>query len=63
MVAESARNIVDRLAGTIWARESVISSVDVAAAHPLRIISTILGVSRDQEPVILDLTNQLLANG
>ncbi|MAE94408.1 MAG: cytochrome P450 [Deltaproteobacteria bacterium] len=61
MVAESARNIVDGLAGTTG-EGSCDFAVDVAAAHPLRIISTILGVPREQEPVILDLTNQLLAS-
>jgi cytochrome P450 len=34
---------------------------DIAAAHPLRILSTILGVPREQEPQILTLTNQLFA--
>ena len=34
-------------------------ATDVAAAHPLRILSTILGVPREQEPDILRLTNQL----
>jgi hypothetical protein len=32
---------------------------DVAAKHPLRILSTILGVPREDEPFILRVTNQL----
>jgi hypothetical protein len=34
---------------------------DVAAAHPLRILSNMLGVPREQEPDILRLTNELFA--
>ena len=41
--------IIDRLAN------------EIAAAHPLRILSTILGVPREQEPKILRLTNELFA--
>jgi len=36
-------------------------ATDVAAAHPLRILSTVLGVPREEEPVILRLANQLFA--
>jgi hypothetical protein len=35
--------------------------MEVAVKHPLRILSTILGVSQEQEPRILELTNQLFA--
>jgi hypothetical protein len=34
---------------------------EIAAAHPLRILSTILGVPQEQEPQILRLTNELFA--
>jgi cytochrome P450 len=34
---------------------------EVAAAHPLRVLSTILGLPRDQEPQLLQLTSQLFA--
>lgn len=35
---------------------------DVAAKHPLRILSTILGVPREDEPFILRVTNQLFGS-
>jgi cytochrome P450 len=57
-VAESARTIVDKLAGASGEGECDFAT-DVAAAHPLRILSTILGVPREMEPDILRLTNQL----
>ncbi len=57
-VRASARNIVDKLAGETGEGECDFA-VDVAAAHPLRILSTILGVPRELEPKILELTNQL----
>jgi cytochrome P450 len=59
-VQESARNIVDKLAGKTGEGECDFAT-DVAAAHPLRILSTILGVPRKTEPDILRLTNQLFA--
>ena len=57
---ESARVIVDRLAGASGEGECDLA-LDVAAAHPLRVLSTILGVPRNQEPLILKLTNELFA--
>ena len=57
-VAASGRDIVDALAGKTGEGECDFA-VDVAAAHPLRILSTILGVPREVEPDILRLTNQL----
>jgi cytochrome P450 len=57
---ESAREIIDRLAGTDGEGECDLA-IDVAAAHPLRILSTILGVPRSQEADIMRLTNQLFA--
>jgi cytochrome P450 len=57
---ESARGIVDRLAGDTGEGEADWA-FDVAAAHPLRVLSTILGIPREQEPLILRLTNQLFA--
>jgi len=57
-VQESARSIVDGLAGRTGEGECDFAT-DVAAAHPLRILSTILGVPREEEPRILRLTNQL----
>ncbi len=57
-VDASARSLVDKLAGETGEGECDFA-FDVAAAHPLRILSTILGVPREQEPDILRLTNQL----
>jgi len=57
-VDASARELVDRLAGDGGVQERDFA-VDVATAHPLRILSSVLGVSRDQEPRILEITNQL----
>jgi cytochrome P450 len=60
-VDESARNIVDILAGEDGEGECDFATA-VAASHPLRILSTILGVPRSEEPRILRLTNQLFAS-
>ena len=57
-VEASARNLVDALAGETGEGECDFAS-DVAAAHPLRIPSTILGVPQEAEADILRLTNQL----
>jgi hypothetical protein len=60
-VETSARELVDSLAGATGEGECDFAR-DVATAHPLRILSTILGVPREEEPRILRLTNQLFAN-
>ncbi len=51
---------MDGLAGSSGEGECDFAT-DVAAAHPLRILSHMLGVPREQEPDILRLTNQLFA--
>src|SRR5262249_42793529 len=57
---QSARSVVDAL--TTRGREAECDfATEVATPHPLRILSTILGVSREDEPRILRLTNQLFA--
>jgi cytochrome P450 len=58
---QSARGLVDELAARGREGECDFAS-EIANAHPLRILSTILGVSREDEPRILRLTNQLFAN-
>jgi cytochrome P450 len=59
-IEESARQLVDQLAER--GREGECDfATEIATAHPLRILSTILGVSREDEPRILRLTNQLFA--
>ncbi len=59
-IDKSARELVDRLAGDGGESECDYA-IDVAAAHPLRILCTALGLSRELEPEILRLTNQLFA--
>ena len=61
VVWTSAKEVVDRLAGKTGEGECDFAN-DVAAAHPLRILSTMLGVPRESEPDILRLTNQLFAS-
>jgi cytochrome P450 len=59
---ESARSLVDRLVENARGGEGECEFAnEIAAAHPLRILSTILGVPREEEPRILALTNQLFA--
>jgi cytochrome P450 len=59
---ESARSLVDRLVERASGGEGECEFAnEIAAAHPLRILSTILGVPREEEPRILELTNQLFA--
>jgi cytochrome P450 len=57
---QSARDLVEALAARGRDGECDFAT-EIANAHPLRILSTILGVSREDEPRILRLTNQLFA--
>jgi hypothetical protein len=60
---ESARSLVDRLVERASDGEGECEFAgDIAAAHPLRILSTILGLPREEEPRLLALTNQLFAS-
>jgi cytochrome P450 len=62
MARESARSLVAGMVERASAGEGECEFAnEIAAAHPLRILSTILGVPREQEPQILRLTNQLFA--
>ncbi len=62
IVKESARNLVDGLVERVRGGEGECEfATEIAAAHPLRVLSTILGVPREQEPQILRLTNELFA--
>jgi hypothetical protein len=62
MARESARTLVAGMVERASGGEGECEFAnDIAAAHPLRILSTILGVPREQEPQILTLTNQLFA--
>jgi hypothetical protein len=60
VIERSAREVVDRMAGESGEGECDFVT-DVAAAHPLRILSSMLGVPRSQEPDILRITNELFA--
>ena len=59
-VEKSARDVVDKMAGETGEGECDFAA-EIATAHPLRILSTILGVPQQQEPDIMRLTNQLFA--
>ena len=58
-VAEVTTLLLDRHAGTDVELDFV---TDIASLHPLRMICEILGVARDDEHVILRLTNELFAS-
>jgi cytochrome P450 len=59
---ESARSLVDRLVERARGGEGECEFASgIAAAHPLRILATILGVPREDEERILRLTQQLFA--
>ena len=57
-VEASAKELVDDLAGSTGEGEGDFVS-QVAVRHPLRLLSTILGVEREDEPWILRVTNEL----
>jgi cytochrome P450 len=60
---ESARSLVDRLVERASDGEGECEFAgEIAAAHPLRILSTILGLPREEEPRLLALTTQLFAS-
>jgi len=60
---ESAKSLVDGLVERASGGEAECEfATEVATAHPLRILSTILGVPREEEPRILELTTQLFAS-
>jgi len=61
VIERSAREVVDQLASEGGEGECDFAT-DVAVAHPLRILSTMLGIPREQEPDILRLTNQVFAS-
>ena len=60
-IALSARSLVDKLEAR-GARNECDFVSEVANLHPLRIISQILGVPEEDEPLILKLTNELFGN-
>ena len=63
IVEESARALVDTLVERASGGEGECEFAnDVAAAHPLRVLSTILGVPREKEPQLLRLTNELFGS-
>ncbi len=56
-VEESARSLVDELAG----EGETDLAMGMAVSHPLRILAMALGVPREHEPKILELSNRLFA--
>ncbi len=63
IVQESARDLVAGLVERASGREGLCEFAnEIAAAHPLRILSTIIGVPREKEPQLLRLTNELFAS-
>ena len=59
---ESARALVDGLVERASDGKGVCEFAnEVAARHPLRILSTIIGVPREKEADLLRLTNELVA--
>ena len=61
-VQESARHLVDGLQYGAQGGDGECDAVaNLATPHPLRILSTILGIPSSFEPRILELTNQLFA--
>ncbi|MDJ0786843.1 MAG: cytochrome P450 [Myxococcota bacterium] len=58
-VEESARSLVDALAANASGEADL--ATEVAIKHPLRILATALGVPREQEAKILELSNRLFA--
>jgi len=60
VVDESARTLVDALAADGDAECDFVTRV--AVAHPLRILSQALGVPREDEALILRLTNELFSS-
>jgi cytochrome P450 len=59
---KSARALVDELVERASSGEGECEfASEIAAAHPLRVLATIIGVPRDQEAQLLRLTNELFA--
>jgi len=61
LVAQTAKELVDGLEAKADGNGvgECDFATDIATPYPLRILSTMLGVPREQEPQILELTNQL----
>ncbi len=61
VVDRSARELVDELEAKAGSDGVGVCdfATDVAVRHPLRVLSTVLGLPREEEPKILELTNQL----
>ena len=60
VIDESAKGLVDELAGD-GKENSTDLAMGIAVGHPLRVLSKAIGVPRDQEQKILDLSNRLFA--
>jgi cytochrome P450 len=63
IVEESARTLVDTMVQRASAGEGECEFAnEIAAAHPLRVLSAILGVPTEKEPQLLRLTNELFGS-
>jgi hypothetical protein len=59
----SARSLMNALVQRASGGEGTCDfASEIATAHPLRVLSTILGVPREKEPQLLRLTNELFAS-
>jgi cytochrome P450 len=62
VVTASARRLVDRLYDAQKNGEGTFDFVtEIAVPHPLRILSSILGIAESEEPLVLRLTQELFA--
>jgi cytochrome P450 len=59
IVEESANRLVSALAETAGDEVDLVTAI--AAKHPLRVLSTALGITHEQEEKVLELTNRLFA--
>ena len=63
IVEESARTLVDTMVQRASGGEGECEFAnEIAAAHPLRVLSAILGVPTEKEPQLLRLTNELFGS-
>jgi cytochrome P450 len=60
VITESAKKLVDELAADGGEGETDLA-MGVAVSHPLRVLAKAIGVSEEQEPQILELSNRLFA--
>ena len=57
-MVESARQLVDRMMGD-GGEQEIDFVTEVAALHPLRLITHLFGIAEEDEPYVLQVTNEL----